>query len=45
MIKGTLAFHALIAIKHRYPELKPAIMLAQRSRTEPRPLVFTSRQV
>jgi hypothetical protein len=45
MIKGTLAFHLLIAIKRRYPELKPAIMLARSSRREPRPIVFRSRQV
>jgi hypothetical protein len=45
IIKGTMAFHLLIAIKQRYPELKPAIMLARSSRGEPRPIVFRSRQV
>ena len=45
MIKGTLAFHLLIAIKRQHAELEPAIMLARRSRREPRPIVFRSRQV
>jgi len=44
MIKGTLTFHLLIAIRRRYPELRPAIMLARSSRGKQRSIVFRSFQ-